>query len=358
MSRVTRTTCCGVMLLLAVQAVVTGCASVPARPQMPVDDSLLLANGPSTVPTEKNKSSLPSYVIEPPDVLLIEVIRLVPKPPYKIEPLDVLQILVTGTFLGQEIAGQFPVDPAGSVNLGPSYGKVSVVGLDLDEATTAVTGHLKAILRAPEVSITLAQSAGQQQVAGEHLVGPDGTVNLGTYGTAYVAGLTVDEAKEAIEAELSKSLLKPKISVDVFAYNSKVYYVVTQGAGLGDQLTRVSATGNETVLDAISQVNGLSRLASKKIWIARPAPSGVGCDQILQVNWNEITGGGATATNYQVLPGDRIFIAEDKMVALDTMINKVTAPFERMFGFTLLGAQTIQNMNRFPFGIQQGQNAF
>ena len=351
-----RTTRWTVALLLALLATLPGCASVPPRPQIGMHDPLLAGPGFDAVPTEKSKSTLPAYVIEPPDILLIEAIRLVPKPPYKIEPLDVLQILVVGTFLGQDIAGQFPVDPAGTVNLGPAYGKVQVADLDVDEATAAVTKHLKAILKAPEVSITLAQSAGQQPIGGEHIVAPDGTVNLGTYGRAYIAGLTIREARQAVEDQLAKSLLNPKVSLDVFAYNSKVYYVITQGAGLGDQLMRVPATGNETVLDAIAQVNGLSRLASKKIWIARPAPSGVGCDQVLQVNWNDITAGAATQTNFQVLPGDRIFIAEDKLIAFDTMIQKFTAPFERTFGSSLLATQAIQGFNRFPDGLSGGQN--
>ncbi len=166
------------------------------------------------------------------------------------------------------------------------------------------------------MSVSLGQTAGQQQIAGEHLVGPDGTVNLGTYGSVYVAGMTMAEAKQAIEEQLKNYLEEPRVSVDIFAYNSKVYYVITEGAGSGDTLVRVPITGNETVLDALAQVNGLSRLSSKNIWIARPTPGGVSCDQMLPVNWDEITKGAATATNYQVLPGDRIFIAENKVIAL------------------------------------------
>ena len=110
-------------------------------------------------------------------------------------------------------------------------------------------------------------------------------------------------------------------------------------------------TGNETVLDAIAQINGLSRVSSKDIWIARPAPSGVGCEQILPVDIEAIMKGGITATNYQVMPGDRVFIAQDSMVAFDTLLGKVTAPFERILGFSLLGVTTVQTFNRLPFGF-------
>ena len=137
---------------------------------------------------------------------------------------------------------------------------------------------LRETLISPQVSVTLNESGGQQQIAGEHLIAPDGTINLGTYGSVYVSGLTVREAKEAIEKHLTQYLEAPLVSVDVYAYNSKVYYVITEGAGFGDNIQRFPITGNETVLDAISQVQGLSRLSSKNIWIARPAPGGLRSD--------------------------------------------------------------------------------
>ena len=275
-----------------------------------------------------------------------------PKPPFRIQSFDSLQVIVEGTLLEQPINGIYVVEPGGLLDLGPSYGKVAVGGKSLDEAQDAVFRHLKRVLREPQVSLTLAQAAGQQQVTGEHLVGPDGTVNLGTYGSVYVTGLTLAEAKEVIEAQLDKFLDAPLVSVDVYSYNSKVYYVITEGAGQGDNVAKFPVTGNETVLDAIAQVNGLSKLSSKEIWIARPAPSGIGCDQVLPVDIDAIMRGGATATNYQLLPGDRLFIAQDPWIAFNNIIEKVTAPFEQIMGSTLLGAQTVYTFQRgASFGI-------
>jgi hypothetical protein len=155
-----------------------------------------------------------------------------------------------------------------------------------------------------------------------------------------------------IEAQLDKFLDAPLVSVDVYSYNSKVYYVITEGAGQGDNVAKFPVTGNETVLDAIAQINGLSKLSSKEIWIARPAPSGIGCDQVLPVDIDAIMRGGATATNYQLLPGDRLFIAQDPWIAFNNIIEKVTAPFEQIMGSTLLGAQTVYTFQRgSSFGI-------
>ena len=345
-------------LLLALVLGASGCSAIVHRPEPRLV-------GPQTppppdgvcVPTEKDKSSLPPYTVEPPDILVIEAIRVVPKPPYHIQSGDELQIIAEPPEANLQARGFF-VDPQGRIDLGPRYGKVPVNGLTTDEATEAVKAAIAVVYRDPEVSLTLVQSTAMQPILGEHLVSPDGTVNLGTYGLVHVAGMTLPEVKQAVEAHLAEFLDEPKVSVSVFAYNSKVYYVITQGAGQGDVVTRLPVTGNETVLDAISNINGLSPLSSKKIWIARPAPSGAGCDVILPVDWNQITAGAATATNYQVFPGDRVFIAENRLIAIDGFLSRAIAPFERVFGFTLLGTQTIQTINRFPIGFSQGQGGF
>jgi len=346
---------CEMVALAVVAAAAVGCSTF-GRPQRATTlEATLDANCPSEAgqmpAKELAKVTLPAYVIEPPDILLVDALRVVPKPPFRIQSFDTLQVIVEGTLLEQPINGLYVVEPGGMLDLGPSYGKVMVGGQSLEEATDAVFRHLKRVLREPQVSLTLAQAAGQQQIAGEHLVGPDGTINLGTYGSVYVTGLTLEQAKEAIEKHLARHLDAPLVSVDVFSYNSKVYYVITEGAGYGDNVVRFPVTGNETVLDAVSQINGLSRLSSKDIWIARPAPSGVGCDQVLPVDIESIMKGGATATNYQLLPGDRVFIAQDQWVAFDSVIGKITAPFERMFGFALLGSSAVQQINRFPYGF-------
>ncbi len=294
-------------------------------------------------PRELAKMSLPAYRIEPPDILRLEMLKMVPLPPYRLEAYDVLQISVMGTLLDQPINGYYLVEAEGTINLGPAYGSVRVVGMTIDEATRAIDAHLRQILKAPEVSVQLARSSGLQMINNTYLVGPDGTINLGQYGTVHVAGKTVTEAKLAIERHLSQFLDSPKVSLDVAAYNSKVYYIITQGTGADDNVVRVPITGNETVLDAISQVRGISQVSSKRIWIARPSPAGTGCEQVLPVNWNAITRGGNTATNYQIFPGDRVFIANDQTIAITSYLGKIIGPIERVTGFASLGTSTIRN---------------
>jgi polysaccharide export outer membrane protein len=301
----------------------------------------------SPVPRELEKVTLPRYVIEAPDILLIEGVKLVPKSPHKIETFDVVLIRVEGEFPEQPIDDAYSVDADGSVNLGPTYGRVKIVGLTIEESEDAIQDHLTKTLTDVVVSVSLVASSGAQQITGQHLVGPDGRVNLGTYGAVYVAGATLEQARAAIEEQLSLKLEEPEVFVDVLAYNSKVYYIVTQGGGAGDNVNRFPVTGNETVLDAVSNVQGLSQFSSKRMWIARPAPNGVGCEQILPVNWDEITQGASTATNYQMMPGDRLFIAEDRLIAFNSTVTKLLSPFERIFGFVSLGTSMANRIVRF-----------
>jgi polysaccharide export outer membrane protein len=329
-------------MLVLVTLAVTGCQSLDFYDQTMKEPVPL----PMEPPREKSLISLPAYRIAPPDVVLIEMLKLVPLPPYRVEVYDVLQIQVVGTLLEQPIDDLYLVEAEGSVDLGAVYGKVRVVGNTVEEAEKVITDHLLKFLRSPEVSVELSQSSGTQPVTGQYLVNPDGTINLRQYGMIQVSGLTIAEAKHRLERHLAQFFDSPDVSVEVVGYNSKVYYVITQGAGMGDNILRVPVTGKETVLDAISQVGGLSQVSSKKVWIARPAPAGFGCEQILPVDFVGITKGGSSATNYQVLPGDRVFIAQDSIIAATTFINKATSPLQRLLGVTSLGTATIRNMQR------------
>jgi polysaccharide export outer membrane protein len=298
------------------------------------------------VPRELEKISQPPYVIETPDILLLDTIRVVPKPPYRVEPLDVLLVQASNVLPDQPITGPYGVEPEGTLNLGPVYGAPQVAGLTLEEVQKVVLAQLKkAGFQNADVRVAVGQTRALQQIRGEHIVRPDGTVGLGTYGEVYVAGLTLKEARAAVEQHLSQYLLRPEVSVDVFSYNSKFYYIVAAGGGYGEQVYRLPHTGNETVLDAMSQINGLPIVASRhRIWIARPAPADATCFQVLPVDWQAVTRGGATATNYQVLPGDRIFVDADPLVAADTVLARIFAPVERVFGVTLLGNGVVRSI--------------
>jgi polysaccharide export outer membrane protein len=252
------------------------------------------------VPRELVKITLPPYVIEAPDQLLIEVVQR-----SRVPKLDADQ-------------KQIP------------DGKGGVIMVDATD-------------RLPV-----------QPVSGPFMVRLDGTVGLGFWGSVPVSGLTLEQAAEAIRAQLLKQeTLKQfgtkaeslTVIVDVLAYNSKKYYVIFDGGGYGEQVFPFPITGSETVLDALANINGLPDIASKRnIWVARRTPHPGQPWQILPVDWIGITQHGVTYTNYQVMPGDRIYVKAQRLVTIDRTLARIISPFERIFGVTLLGANTINQL--------------
>ncbi len=244
------------------------------------------------------------------------------------------------------------------------------------------------IIEPPDVLDIQAPGVGfaDQLITGYHLVRPDGTIGLGPFGSVFVAGMTIDQAKVRIVERIHESLTRytprrPKadkekaggegvkipedrpltieeilaiVKVDVAAFNSKFYYVVTDGGGYGEQVVRLPFTGNETVLDAISQIQGLPAVASKKqIWLARATPDDHHNPMILPVDWCGIVQRGSAVTNYQVFPGDRVYVNSAKLIRVDSALAKVISPIERLFGITLLGSTTINSIKG-----NQGGNGF
>ena len=254
---------------------------------------------PGTIPSELNKVTLPEYVIEPPDVLRIDV-----------------------------LIREYKKDKDGEAVVDKKTGK--------------------------KVFSDSLRSLPLQPVFSEYAVRPDGTVYLGIYGEVSVAGYTLKQAAQAVREHLAKRAFAESAGIDpeslllvmdVTQYNSKRFYVIFDGAGLGEQVIPQPITGSETVLDAVAAVNGLPSVASKRnIWVARRTPHPDCPEQILVVDWVGITQHGLTTTNYQIMPGDRVYVKAQRLVTIDNTLIRVFAPIEKLFGVTLLGASTVNQL--------------
>lgn len=308
------------------------------------------------LPRELQKVPHPAYVIEPPDLLQIDLLAAVPRPPYRIRPLDVLGVVVPEALPNEPIAGTFSVDPTGTIYLGAGYGSVAVAGKTIEEAREATRAHLAATLARPSVTLSLVQTRATQQIRGPHLVRADGTVGLGVYGSVSVMGLTLNQTKAVLEQHLQQYFQDPEVSVDVVGYNSKVYYVVFDYGGAGQQVVRLPLTGNETVLDGIGQTAGLPTVAdARRIWVSRPQTENAP-PQVLPVDWKRLTECGDTRTNYQLMAGDRVIVKASPLVETDIRLARIIAPIERLLGVTLLGSTTVNSFRLNPnqFGAGAG----
>lgn len=133
----------------------------------------------------------------------------------------------------------------------------------------------------------------------------DGTINLGKYGHVLVMGKTVPEIETLVRAAIvAKTKDAGFIQIRLTSRQSKVYYVIGEVNSPG----KFQLNGNETVLDALLQAGGLTDKASRdNIILSRPSKPN--CPRIvLPVCWKQIVQLGDTTTNYQIAPGDRIYV--------------------------------------------------
>jgi protein involved in polysaccharide export with SLBB domain len=143
------------------------------------------------------------------------------------------------------------------------------------------------------------------RLPGDQPVLPDGTINLGRYGQLVVAGKTIEEIETLVRATVEAQTKEAGfIIVRVVSRPSKVFYVLGEVNAPG----AYPLAGRETVLDGILAAGGLNDRASRRsIILTRPTPPR-SCRIVLPVRLRDIVQLGDTTTNYQLAPGDRIFV--------------------------------------------------
>ncbi|HEY1786194.1 MAG TPA: polysaccharide biosynthesis/export family protein [Pirellulales bacterium] len=141
---------------------------------------------------------------------------------------------------------------------------------------------------------------------GDQTVLPDGMIDLGRYGRRIVAGKTVEQIEQDVQELVRAGGDKEtKVNVRLTTMRGAVYYVLGEANSPG----AFPLTGRETVLDGILAAGGISSRASTcNILLSRPSDPH-GCRVVLPICYRHITQMGDTSTNYQLRPGDRIYIA-------------------------------------------------
>lgn len=143
------------------------------------------------------------------------------------------------------------------------------------------------------------------RLPGDQPVQPDGSINLGAYGRIQVAGQTIEGVQATIQSMIqAKEKDCGPITVRLVDWQSKKFYVLGEVNSPGSY----QLDGDETVLDALVEAGGVTRSGNAhKIILSRPTPEG-NCRIVLPVCYHQIVQLGDTGTNYQLQPGDRIFV--------------------------------------------------
>jgi protein involved in polysaccharide export with SLBB domain len=149
----------------------------------------------------------------------------------------------------------------------------------------------------------------QVRIPADQQVLADGTVDLGKYGRVKVAGLTIEQSEALIQSAIATSEERPA-GINVRLIQSvQNFYVIGEVNSPG----AYPLVGHETVLDGIVAAGGLTLRASAcDLLLARPTDP-CSCRVTLPVCYRAITQLGDTTTNYQLKPGDRIFVGRQSL---------------------------------------------
>jgi len=230
-----------------------------------------------TAETSKSKAqpslvAQDNYVVEPPDLLLVEVLEALP---------------------GRPISGERLVRPDGKISLG-FYGDVYVAGLTLPEIKEKIIKHLQQYLA--DENLDLIQ---QVPPTGEPVIDP-----------------------KTRKPKLNDPKDSSTVFVDVAASKSKFFYVQGEVLVAG----RMPVKGKETILDAINIAGGLKPEADHgEVILYRQGAKG---DRLraMRINIDQIMMGDDLSTNYQLEPGDRLVVPRNQTLKLDPVETDAERP--------------------------------
>jgi protein involved in polysaccharide export with SLBB domain len=320
------------------------------------------------------------YVIEPPDLLVVEVLEALP---------------------GRPITGERLVRPDGTISLS-FYGDVHVRGLNLKQAKAKIVEHLKTYLDDVVLGLSCVSSLSPleeskrpltplplPELPGNGLVDPrpeksppppkDSRPGLQSRGRSTTKRVTTrsieplvrltklteqenqarpislsDGGDVKITIEVQSKTSQPaanetprgesppgpkaeelvpvspedtsRVFVDVTNYNSKFYYVQGDVATPG----RIPCTGSDTVLDAINHGGGLIAVADpRNIRLIRPARGGSPA-KIYPIDLRAIIEEGESRLNYQLFPGDRVVVGRNELIQSTIHVDRLAAEYQTL----------------------------
>ena len=161
-------------------------------------------------------------------------------------------------------------------------------------------------------------------------VRPDGRISLDLIGDVQVAGKTIQEVEADITNRIAEYIVHPDVTVTLAESNSRKIYVLGEVGAPGDY----PIIGKVDVLDAFGTAGGRTRFS--KLDTARLVRPGIEGQRVFQVNLAAITLYGDSATNYELQPGDVLFVPPNGFARVGYAVGILLFPLQQVLGF---GAQ-------------------
>lgn len=235
-----------------------------------------------------------------------------------------------------------------------TYAKmVTVLLLSMSGLTGCFSSHpkdIEAFLRPSDVNVTIESYVLQppdgieihcSDVPEIHLqrqrIRPDGKVSFEALGEIEVAGKTLEEVADVLKKRVAELYTLPgnnPIDVRVFAYLSKVYYVLGQVSNPGVK----DYTGRDTLLSALSEAQPTPLAWEERVQVIRPSGVKGVKPKIFEANFNRMIVHGDTSKDVLLQEGDIIYVPPTVLASAAMVLEELIRPIARAFS----GAYMIQ----------------
>lgn len=153
-----------------------------------------------------------------------------------------------------------------------------------------------------------------EKISSRVTVNEDGFVPLSVVGKVQVAGLTSTQIEAKLKALLEADILtKATISVQVVEFASKPISVVGAVVRPG----RIGATGNTTLIQAITQAGGLAAGHGKELYVLRTGRNGL--SEQVAIDIDQLMVQGKPELNIPLAPNDLVNVPVDMPIAIYVM---------------------------------------
>lgn len=159
---------------------------------------------------------------------------------------------------------------------------------------------------------------------------PDGKVSFEALGEIEVAGKTPQEVADVLRRKVVELYTLPgdnPIDVRVFAYLSKVYYVLGQVSTPGPK----DYTGRDTLLSALAEAQPNPLAWEERIQVIRPSADKTVRPKIFEVNFDRMSAHGDTSKDVLLQEGDIVYVPPTVFAAAAMVIEELIRPIARAF---------------------------
>ena len=164
-----------------------------------------------------------------------------------------------------------------------------------------------------------------KSITGRVTVSEEGTIVLNVLEKVQVAGLSAAQIEARLKSLLEESYLaKATVTVQVVEFASKPISVVGAVVRPG----RISATGNTTLIQAITQAGGLAATHGKDLYVLRTGANGL--SEQVAVSIDDLMINGNPDVNIPLAPNDLVNVPADTPIVI-YLLGEFARPGKALF---------------------------